>query len=342
VRLLVYGAGAIGGFFGAMLTEAGEDVTLVARGAQYDALAARGIVLEGRRISRPRPIKVRVARPGEEQGPYDLIFVTLKAHQLTGAAAHVRSLGGSDAMFVFPQNGLPWWYFDGIDTRFRGARLTSLDPDGVLSRTFAREQLIGGIAFKPSDIVEPGRIRLADTDADSLTVGELDNRMSGRIQTIAQIATRAGWPGKAVTDIRKGKWTKLLSNAIWNTLGALTQSNACDTASYPPTMDLAAQMIEEVIAVAAAVGVTLEASASALIAGAAKRAPIPPSTLQDVRAGRAMELDAILNSVIEMGALADVPTPALKVIAACSNLLNRRITLDGVAITPVPAVGQRA
>ena len=335
MRLLVYGAGAIGGFFGAMLTEAGEDVTLVARGAQHEALAARGIILEGRRISRPRPIKVRVARPGEEQGPYDLIFVTLKAHQLAGAASHVRSLGGKDAWFVFPQNGLPWWYFDGIDTPFLGAKLKSLDPEGVLSRTFAAENLVCGIAFKPSDIVEPGRIRLADTDADSLTVGELDNRMSERIQTIAKIATNAGWPGKAVTDIRKAKWTKLLSNAIWNTLGALTQSNACDTASYAPTMELAAQMIEEVIAVAAAVGVKLDATAPALIAGAAQRAPIPPSTLQDVRAGRAMELDAILNSVVEIGQLAGVATPTLKVIAACTNLLNRRIADDGVAIQPV-------
>lgn len=334
MRILVYGAGAIGGFFGAMLTEAGEDVTLVARGAQYDALAERGIILEGRRISRPQPIKVRVARPGEEQGPYDLIFVTLKAHQLAGAASHVRSLGGKDAWFVFPQNGLPWWYFDGIDTPFRGAKLKSLDPEGMLSRTFTAENLICGIAFKPSDIVEPGRIRLADTDADSLTVGELDNRMSERIQTIANIATRAGWPGKAVTDIRKAKWTKLLSNAIWNPLCSLTQSNPNDTASYAPTMEVAAQMIDEVIAVAAAVGVELDASATALIAGAARRAPIPPSTLQDVRAGRAMELDAILNSVIEMGQLAGVATPALKVIAACANLLNQRITRDGVAIQP--------
>lgn len=334
MRLLVYGAGAIGGFFGAMLTEAGEDVTLVARGAQYDALAARGIILEGPRINRPQPIKVHVVRPGEEKGPYDLIFVTLKAHQLAGAASHVRSLGGKNAWFVFPQNGLPWWYFDGIDTPFRGAKLKSLDPEGVLSRTFTAENLVCGIAFKPSTIVEPGRIRLADTDADSLTVGELDNRMSERIQTIAKIASHAGWPGKAVTDIRKAKWTKLLSNAIWNPLCSLTQSNPNDTASYAPTMEVAAQMIDEVIAVAAAVGVELDASAPALIAGAARRAPIPPSTLQDVRAGRAMELDAILNSVIEMGQLAGVATPALKVIAACANLLNQRITRDGVAIQP--------
>lgn len=339
MKILVYGAGAIGGFFGAMLTEAGEDVTLVARGAQYEALATRGIILEGRRISRPRPIPVRAVRPEEARGPFDLIFVTLKAHQLAAAAEPIRTLGGKDAMFVFSQNGLPWWYFDGIDTRFQGAKLKTLDPEGVLSRTFTREQLIGGIAFKPSDIVEPGRIRLADTDADSLTVGELDNRMSERIQTIAGIATRAGWPGRAVTDIRKAKWTKLLSNAIWNPLCSLTQSNPNDTASYTPTMELAAQMIDEVIAVAAAVGVQLDAKASELVAGAARRAPIPPSTLQDVRAGRAMEIDAILNSVIEMGGLAGVATPALKVVAACANLLNQRIQTDGVAIKPVKLAG---
>ncbi|MEQ1774101.1 MAG: 2-dehydropantoate 2-reductase [Burkholderiales bacterium] len=335
MKILVYGAGAIGGYLGAILSAAGEDVTLVARGAQYDALSSRGIILEGPKSGRPDPIKVRVVRPGEEKPPYDLIFVTLKSHQLVPAAQHVRSLGGKDAMFVFPQNGIPWWYFDGIESRFKGTKLKTLDPEGVLSRTFESPTIIAGIAFKPSDLVEPGRIRLADSDADSLTIGEIDNRMTPRLQAIAKITSAAGWMGKPVEDIRKGKWTKLLSNAVWNTMGSLTQTNAKEASSFEPTAKLAVAMTREVMALADAVGCTLEIDAEVLVGNSTKRVSLPPSTLQDVRAGRSLELDAIINVLLEISALTGVATPNLSVIAACVNLLNQRITLDGVAIRPI-------
>lgn len=335
MKILVYGAGAIGGYFGAILSAAGEDVTLVARGAQYEAMVSRGVILEGPKSGRPHPIKVRAVRPGEEKPPYDLIFVTLKAHQLPAAAAHVRALGGKDAMFVFPQNGLPWWYFEGITSKYPGTRLKTLDPDGVLSRTFYPPNLIGGIAFKPSDLVEPGRIRLADSESDALTLGEIDNRMTDRLQVIAAMATRAGWQGKPVTDLRKGKWTKLLSNAVWNTLGAITQATAKEAACFPPTAALATEMTREVMALAAAVECPLDLDAEALVANTAKRVSLPSSTLQDVRAGRTLELDAILNSVLEIGELTGVATPNLRVVAACANFVNQKISNEGLAIRPV-------
>ena len=109
MKILVYGAGAIGGYLGAILTAAGEDVTLVARGAQYEALSTRGIRLEGPKSGRPEPIKVKVCKPGEEKGPYDTVFVTLKSQQIAEAAQHIRGLAGKDGVFVFPQNGIPWW-----------------------------------------------------------------------------------------------------------------------------------------------------------------------------------------------------------------------------------------
>ena len=123
MKILVYGAGAIGGYLGAILSDAGEDITLVARGAQYEVMSTRGITLEGPKSGRPYPVKVKAVRPGEEKGPYDLVFVTLKSHQLAGAATHVRALGHKDTISVFPQNGLPWWYFDGVDSRYKGTRL---------------------------------------------------------------------------------------------------------------------------------------------------------------------------------------------------------------------------
>lgn len=335
MKILVYGAGAIGGYFGGILTAAGEDVTMVARGAQYEAMAGRGLILEGPRSGRPDPIKVRVCKPGEEKPPYDVVFVTLKSQQIAPAAQHLRSLVAKDGVLVFPQNGIPWWYFQGIPSKFANAQLKSLDPDGVLARTFEPGMIIGGTAQKPADLVAPGHIRLPDADTDALIIGEIDNRVTPRVQAIADIATRAGWQGKVTEDIRRVKWTKLLSNAVWNPLGAITQSTAREAAEFAGSKALAVALMREVIAVATAVGMPLDADAEVLVANTAKRVSLPTSTLQDVRAGRPLEMDAIINVVIELGQMTAVPTPSLAVVAACVNLLNRRITDDGVAIRPI-------
>ena len=335
MKILVYGAGAIGGYLGAILTAAGEDVTLVARGAQYDALSSRGIFLEGPRSGRPDAIKVRVCKPGEEKAPYDVIFVTLKSQQIAAVAQHLRGLVAKDGVLVFPQNGIPWWYFQGIESKFSGKQLKTLDPDGVLARTFESHMILGGTALKPADLVEPGRIRLPDADTDALVIGEIDNRITPRVQEIAAIATRAGWNGKVSDDIRKVKWTKLVGNAVWNSLGAVTQSTAREVAEFPETRLLAVALMREVMAVAASVGTVLDADPEAIVSGAAKRASLPTSTLQDVRGGRPLEMDAIVNVVLELGRMTGVATPSLQVVAACVNLLNQRISADGVAVKPV-------
>ena len=335
MKVLVYGAGAIGGYLGAILTASGEDVTLVARGAQYEALAKRGIQLEGPRSGRPEPIKVRVCKPGEERGPYDVIFVTLKSQQIAGAAPHIRGLVAKDGVFVFPQNGIPWWYFQGIDSKYKGTQLKTVDPDGVLFRTFEPRMIIGGTALKPADMIAPGHIKLPDAETDALVIGEIDNQVTPRVQEIAAMTTRAGWNGRVSDDVRKVKWTKLTGNAVWNSLGAITQSTGREAAEFPGTRPLAIALMREVIAVAAAVGTRLDSDPEAIVSGVAKRVSLPTSTLQDVRAGRPLEMDAIVNVVLELGALTGVATPSLNVVAACVNLLNQRICADGVAIRPV-------
>ena len=335
MKTLVYGAGAIGGYLGAILTASGEDVTLVARGAQYEALSTRGIQLEGPRSGRPEPIKVRVCKPGEEKGPYDTIFVTLKSQQIAEAAQHLRGLVAKDGVFVFPQNGIPWWYFQGIESKYKGTQLKAVDPDGVLMRTFEPHMIIGGTALKPADMIAPGHIKLPDAETDALVIGEIDNTVSERVQQITAMTTRAGWNGRVSDDVRKVKWTKLTGNAVWNSLGAITQSTGRETAEFPGTRPLAVALMREVIAVAESVGTKLDTDPEAIVDGVAKRVSLPTSTLQDVRAGRPLEMDAIVNVVLELGALTGVATPSLQVVAACVNLLNQRITKDGVAIRPV-------
>jgi 2-dehydropantoate 2-reductase len=336
MRTLIFGAGAIGGYLGAILTAAGRDVTLVARGAQYDALATRGVQLQGTRSGHPEPIRVRVCRQGEEQPPYDLVFVSLKTHQIAPVATHLRSLAGAEGLLLFGQNGIPWWYFEALDSPLRGTRLKTLDPHGICASSFPLDRVIGAMVYKPADLVEPGRIRLADSGEDALTIGEIDNRQSPRLERIAELIDPAGWPVKITPDIRWAKWDKLLSNAIWNPLSVLTQGTATQLASFPSTAPLAAAMVAEVMAVAASVGVQLKADPSKVVAAAAQRVPLPSSTLQDVRSGRQLETDALVGAIVEIARLTGVATPCLDVVAACAAFVNQRIVEDRIAIAPQP------
>jgi 2-dehydropantoate 2-reductase len=334
MRILIFGAGAIGGYLGGILTLAGVDVTLVARGAQYEALAKKGLTLEGSKSGRPEPILVRVCRPGEEQRPYDLIFIGLKSQQIPDNAAHISRLLAPGGMLLFPQNGIPWWYFEKLDSPLRGTRLPSLDPEGILAKTLPLDAVIGAVTNKPAELVEPGRIRLADQATDRLVIGEIDNMVTPRLQAIKSVIEPAGWPVVITEDIRTFKWRKLLSNAVFNPLGAITQSSALQLVKFPGTRRLALAMIEEVSAVAASVGVVPDMTPEAMVAATEKRVEIASSTLQDVRAGRAMELDAIDNAVIDIARLTGVSTPNLEIIAACANALNHRIVEDKWALRP--------
>jgi 2-dehydropantoate 2-reductase len=334
MRILIYGAGAVGGFAGGILTAAGADVTLVARGAHHDAMKSRGLILEGKMNGRPDPIRVNVCKPGEEKPPYDFILVGLKSHQIAGAAKRMVSLLAKDGMILLGQNGLPYWYFEKLDSPLRGSRLKSVDPDGTLASTIPIDAVIGGVMNKPADLVEPGRIRLADQPTDRLVIGELDNRVTPRLAAIKSLLDPAGWPVLITDNIRAAKWRKLLSNAVFNPLGAVTQSNARQVAEFPPTQRVAKRMMDEVLAVATSVGVTPEMTPDQMMDDVLKRVGILSSTLQDVRFGRELELDAIINAVIDVGRLTGVATPYLEFASACAGLLNRRIVDDGAAFAP--------
>jgi 2-dehydropantoate 2-reductase len=334
MRILVFGTGAVGGFVGGILTAAGVDVTLVARGAQYEALSKRGLILEGPKSGRPDPIRVKVCRPGEEKPPYDVIFVGLKSQQLAAAAAHMVGLMARGGSIILGQNGLPYWYFEKLDSPLRGSRLTSVDPDGTLARTIPIDAVIGGVINKPADLVEPGRIRLADQASDRLAIGELDNRITPRLKEIAAVVESAGWPVLISDNIRLLKWRKQLSNAVLNPLAAITQATHRQIGEFADTRRYAKLMMDEVLAVAASVGITVGTSPDEMLADVVKRVGIPSSTLQDVRAGRSLELDALTNAVIDVGRLTGVPTPNLEIAAACAGLLNQRIVNDGVAFAP--------
>jgi 2-dehydropantoate 2-reductase len=336
MRYVIYGAGAVGGYLGGLMSAAGQDVTLVGRGKHREVMAAQGIKFDCDNKPREQRIKVHAVLPGEEKPPYDVVFVTLKANQIAANGEHIARLRAKDGCYVFLQNGLPWWYFDRIESPYAGARLQSLDADGTLARIFPSETIVGGVIFKPIDLYEPGALRFTDAPSDRIVIGEVDNSRSARLEAIAKDVGAAGWRGEVSTDIRTAKWGKLVSNAVWNPLCALTQSASNAIASYPPSRDLAVAVMQEAIAVAKAVGAKVEVDATKAVTDVAKRSSTLSSTLADVRAGRQLELDALSWAIIEMGELAGVPTPHLKVVAACAGMLDQFIVNSRNAVRPVP------
>ena len=334
MRMIIYGAGAIGGYLGGLLSAAGADVTLVGRGKHREVMADQGLKLDNRTNPRPDRIKVNAVLPGEEKPPYDVVFVTLKAHSVEANAERIAALRAQDGCFVILQNGLPWWYFDRIDSPYADRPLKTLDPNGTLARVLPSEHVLGGVIFKPIDMYEPGSLRFADAPSDRIVIGEVDNRASPRGEAIAKAVTPAGWNTEVSTDIRTTIWTKLVGNAVWNPLCAITQGAANDIASFPPTRDLAIAMMKEAAAVAASAGAKVSVNAEKAVADVSTRKSPISSTLADVRAGRQLELAALCWSIIEIGEITGVPTPHLRNVAACAGMLDRYIVNSKSAIRP--------
>ncbi|HEY4542421.1 MAG TPA: 2-dehydropantoate 2-reductase [Noviherbaspirillum sp.] len=335
MRILIYGAGAIGGYLGAVLSEAGLDVSLLARGATHAALAAGGIVLE-QANGRRRRVPLRVLHADEVDGGYDLVLVTLKATQLAAAAPHIAATAGPDASIVMIQNGLPWWYFEQIDSPLHGTRLHSLDPDGALARGFELERVVGAVIYQPVTVRAPGHLLTPGTAPARLIIGEIDNRIRPRTERITDLLGTEGLEVSATSDIRREKWRKLLINLVWNPLCALTQSAPGHIAALPGGARLVGQLLQEATTVAAALSVQLDCDPERELQRVAGNFDQQPSMLQDLRAGRALETDAILNSVIEIADLVGVAVPTLRNIASCIALLDQRLREDAVAIRPIP------
>jgi 2-dehydropantoate 2-reductase len=336
MRVLVYGAGAIGGYLGALLAQHGADVTLVARGAQLDAISTRGLQVEWH-DGRSTQVRVPACGPGQAGGKFDLVFVTLKSMQLAGAARDIMAAVAADGTLVMVQNGLPWWYFERFEGTGQGTPLRSVDPDGALAATFDLDRVVGAVIFKPVMATAPGRLYVPDVNGEKLQIGEVDGRHRPRLDAIAKLVTGAGMPVEIVPDIRAAKWDKLMVNLVWNPLTALTQSASGAIAAHPPAADLVRAMMAEGAAVAASVGVKVGVDAEAELRRVATNFKQLPSMLQDVRAGRPLEWEAILGAVIEIAQLRGVAVPSLKNIAACLGVLDLRLRADSAGIVPLAA-----
>lgn len=335
MRVLIYGAGAIGGYLGAILSRSGVDVTILARGATYDSIALEGLVVDWAVGNERLVVTPPVCKSYESNGLFDVVFVTLKSMQISASAENIVSKLKPNGSMVMIQNGLPWWYFEGIDSPWRGASLSSLDPDGILKKYINLSQVIGAVIHKPVMVTKPGCLYVPEVRADRLVIGELDGEHRSRLDAIVSMVGGAGLPVEITNDIRAAKWIKLMVNLVWNPLTALTQSPAGAIADFPQAKELVKSILKEGSLVAASVGIKVDCDSDSEILRVTGNYSQIPSMLQDVRAGRPLEWQAILGSVVEIAGLTKVSVPTLRNIAACIGVLDQRIRSEGIGIGPV-------
>jgi 2-dehydropantoate 2-reductase len=318
MRICIIGAGAIGGLLAARLAANGERVTVVARGEHLRAIAENGLRLitdEGE-IEAP----VEVASDLATLAPHDLVVLAVKAHQLTPIAADVGRLARGGALVLTMQNGIPWWYFHKHGGPHEGRSLESVDPGGIIAQHLPVEQVIGSVVYPAAEIAAPGVIRLIEGNRFSLA--ELDNSASPRVQEVSRVFTAAGFKAPVVSDIRAEIWTKLWGNMSFNPISALTGATLAGICAHPQGRALAADMMREAQAVGEKLGIRFRIPLEKRIAGAQAVGEHKTSMLQDVEAGRATEVDALVGSILELGAVAQVATPAIAAVYGCMRLLD--------------------
>ena len=327
MKYTIVGAGAIGGYLGAKLALAGEEVTFIARNRNLDAINARGMTLHLPDGTSEQANTVRAVQDAAEAGPQDVVLLTTKAHQLLDLVPGMQALFGPETMVVSMVNGIPWWYFQKLGGAYEAQQLRSVDPDGALSAGIDVKRIIGGIVYPAAELLEPGVIKVIE--GNRFTLGELDNQRTPRIEALSKSMMAAGFKAPVSRDIRSEIWVKLWGNLTFNPVSALSHATLEDICTYPLTRDLAQRMMEEAQRVGEKLGVTFKVSVDQRIAGAQAVGAHKTSMLQDVEQGRALELEALLGSVVELARITDTPTPTIDAIYAVTSLLSHTLTQQG-------------
>ena len=318
MRIVIAGAGAVGGYIGARLARAGADVVLFARGPHLRAMQERGL-----RVVSPEgdlEVKPQVAGDLASIGAADVVFLGVKAHGLTALAPRLRPLFGPDTAVVSTQNGIPWWYFEGYGGELDGLRLERVDPGGVIEASIEPRRIVGSLAYFSTDVVEPGVIH--HTEGNRISFGEPDGSRSERCRRIAEALIAAGFRCPITTRFRHEVWVKLLGNVAFNPISALTGATLEELVRHPETSQSIRAIMTETEAVAARLGIELPISIDQRMAGAERVGAHKTSMLQDLEAGRPMEIEAVVGAVVELGDKLGVPVPTTRTVYACAKMLD--------------------
>jgi 2-dehydropantoate 2-reductase len=316
VKIAIYGAGAIGGFLGGQLARSGQDVTLIARGAHLQALRSNGLTLE--MACEKTVIPVRATDDTASVGPQDAVVLAVKAHSVAPALDHIRPLLGAHTSVVTAQNGILWWYFHRHGGPHDGRRLEFADPGGKTWDTLGPGRAIGCVVYPSCEIVSPGVIR--HIEGNRFMLGEPDGSKSARVVALSEAFGAAGMKAPVRAKIRDDIWFKLLGNATFNPVSVLTDATLGLMGSDADGRGIIRTMMREAEAVATALGVEFAMSLEKRIDGATAVGDHKTSMLQDLEAGRPLELDALVAGVSELGRLVDVATPAIDLVLALVKL----------------------
>ena len=318
MRVCVFGAGAVGGYLAVLLARAGADVSVVARGPHLAAIQARGLTLlaGGEEAGAELPATDKPA----ELGKQDYVVVTLKAHAIPGVVDSIKSLLDRHTAVVTAVNGIPWWYFHGLDSNFGERHVESVDPDGTIWHGIGPERAIGCVVYPSVEVVAPGVVRhLAD---NRMTLGEPQGDRSERVVQLASLFMAAGLKSPVRPRLRNDIWMKLWGNLAFNPLSALTHATLDVLATAPGTRRIAAAMMREGQAVGEALGARFAIDVDRRIDGAAAVGAHRTSMLQDLVLGRPLETGALVGAVQELGTLTGVQTPTIDLVHA---LLQQRL-----------------
>ena len=319
MKFAIVGAGAIGAFAGAMLARSGEEVTLIARGPHLRAMQERGVRVRGEIgdfEAHPRATDNPAA-----VGPVDIVLLTLKAHSLTAMAPRLAPLMGRDTCVLSAQNGIPWWYFYRHGGELEGTHLDTVDPGGVIGQSVDPARVIGCVVYPSTTIVEPGVVW--HIEGTRFAIGEPDGSKSERCRRIADSFIKAGLRCPIRTNIRHDMWVKLMGNVAYNPISALTRATLIEIVRCRETRELAAAIMAEAESVAGKLGIDIGVSIEQRLEGAEKVGHHKTSMLQDVEAGRPMELEAIVGAVAELGNKMGLSLPYTNAVYACVKLLAR-------------------
>jgi 2-dehydropantoate 2-reductase len=322
MKICVAGAGAIGGYLAVRLAAIGEDVSVVIRGANLQAVRANGMRLieadGGEKVA-----QLQASDRMADLGVQDVVILGMKAHQVAPVVPELMTLIGPHTLVVTAQNGIPWWYFFKHGGPYEGRRVDAVDPGGIISSNLPVDRTIGCIIYPAAELDAPGVIRVIE--GNRFPLGEIDGADTERVRALAQRFRDAGFKTPILSDIRSEIWLKLWGNLSFNPISALTHATLEDICRFPATRELAAQMMREAQAIGEKLGVQFKVGLEKRIAGAEAVGAHKTSMLQDVEMGRVLELDALVRSVIELGRITELPTPAIEHVYALAALLAKTL-----------------
>jgi 2-dehydropantoate 2-reductase len=329
MKVCIVGAGAIGGYMAVRIANAGHDVSVIARGPHLAAIKSRGMKLIEENDEFVAENLTATEFVGE-LGPMDVVLLALKAHQIAPIVNDMSVLLGPNTVIVTLQNGIPWWYFQNFDGEYANRVVETVDPGGLLFKSIDPDRLIGCIAYPAATISKPGVIQ--HIEGNRFPVGELSGMKTERVQMVSDLFTESGFKSRILDDIRSEIWLKLWGNLTFNPISALSHSTLVDICQFPLTRQLAATMMTEAQTVGERLGAHFRIPMEKRIAGAESVGKHKTSMLQDVEAGKPMEIESMLGAVIELAEVTRVQTPTLRAIYACVSLLDKTLSQEKILI----------